>query len=499
MPAPGPPAGTGPSAAGATQGAAAPAAVGGLRRELGLWDLVLLNVVAITGLRWWLTAAGGYGWSALPLWVLANVLFFVPSALAVIDLTTRFPDQGGIYVWTKRAFGDLHGFICGWTYWTNNLVYFPTLLLFAVANFVFVLGPGAAWLEKNNLFAAVASLAIFWLAVLANVLGLRYGRLVNAIGAYGTWIPAMLLIALGGIALLRDGAATPMADGAFVPALSIGTVAFFAQICFAFSGFELGSVMSGEIIDPRRNVPRAILIAGAIITMIYILGTGALLVALPRGEIGVLNGVGYAIAAVQSKMGLGLLAAGSALLIALGAVGQTSAWIGGSSRIPFLAGIDRYLPEAFGRLHPRHATPHVAILWMGVVSSLLIVMGLTGGPVRDAYLVLANFTIIVYFIPYLYLFASLVRLATGPPPPGSIPVPGGRPGILAVAVVGFVTTLLACLFALMPPEGTESVWAYEAQIVGGSALLVFFGVLLYRRGRRLGRAGTPAREPPPGV
>jgi glutamate:GABA antiporter len=486
----GPPAGVDASAgSGVPVDGAAAAAVGGLRRELRLWDLVLLNVVAITGLRWWLTAAGGYGWSALPLWVAANLLFFVPSALAVIDLTTRFPDQGGIYVWTKRAFGDLHGFICGWTYWTNNLVYFPTLLLFAVANFVFVLGPGRAWLEKNNLFAGVASLVIFWLAVLANLRGLRYGRLVNSIGGFGTWIPAMVLIALGGLTLLRAGAATPFATGAFVPAFSVGTVAFFAQICFAFSGMELGSVMSGEIVDPRRNVPRAILIAGGIITAIYVLGTGALLVAMPREDIGVLNGVGYAIAAVQAKFGLGLLAAACALLIAVGAVGQTSAWVGGASRIPFIAGIDRYLPESFGRLHPRHATPHVAILWMGGISSLLIVMGLAGGPVRDAYLVLANFTIIVYFIPYLYLFASLVRLAVGPPPPGSIPVPGGRPGILAVAVVGFTTTLLACIFALMPPEGTESVWWYETQILGGSALLVFFGFLLYRRGRRLAHGG----------
>jgi amino acid transporter len=471
---------------------------GGLRRELGLWDLVLLNIVAITGLRWWLTAAGGYGWSALPLWVLANVLFFIPSALAVIDLTTRFPEQGGIYVWTKRAFGDLHGFICGWTYWTNNLIYFPTILLFAVVNFVYVLGPDRAWLEKNNLFVGVASLVIFWVAVLANVHGLRYGRLVNAVGAYGTWIPAMLVVALGVFALTRGGAATPVTAGAFMPVFSVGTVAFFAQICFAFSGMELGSVMSGEIIDPRRNVPRAILIAGAIITVIYILGTGALLVALPRADIGVLNGVGHAIAAVQAKMGIGFLAGGCALLIALGAVGQTSAWIGGSSRIPFLAGIDHYLPAAFGRLHPRYATPHVAILWMGAISSLLIVMSLMGGPVRDAYLVLANFTIIVYFIPYLYLFAALVRLAAGPPPPGSIPVPGGRTGILAVAVVGFLTTLTACIFALMPPEGIGSVWLYEAQILGGCALLIVFGLLLYRHGRRMARLGTDAAPPRPG-
>ncbi len=456
----------------------------GLRREWGLWDLVLLNVVAITGLRWWLTAAGGYGYAALPLWVLANICFFVPSALAVIDLTTRYPDEGGIYVWTKRAFGDLHGFICGWCYWTNNLIYFPTLLLFTVGNLIFMLGPGAAHFEKSNAVMAVACLVIFWFAVWVNLRGLRWGRWVNTLGAYGTWVPAMLLIGMGAVALWRSDPATPFSLGAMRPVFQLGTVAFFSQMCFAFSGFELGAVLSGEVINPRRNIPLAIMISGCIITLIYILGTAALLVALPQSNVGYLSGVAYAIGAVQEKMGIGFLAGACALLIALGGLGGISAWIAGSSRIPFLAGIDRYLPASFGRLHPRYATPHVAILWMGVISSVLIVMSLMGGPVKEAYLILANFTIVVYFIPYLYLFACLVRLAVGAPPPGSIPVPGGRPGILLVATVGFLTTLLACLLTLSPPDGTESVLRYEAELLGGCLLLIVFGWILYRRGRR---------------
>jgi amino acid transporter len=242
--------------------------------------------------------------------------------------------------------------------------------------------------------------------------------------------------------------------------------------------------MGGEIVNPRRNVPLAILIAGAVITAIYILGTAALLVALPKGDIGMLDGVGYALRAIETRLGIGgWLAVGGALLVGLGGLGQMSAWIGGASRIPFMAGLDNYLPPSFGTLHKTYATPHVAIYWMGGVSSLLIVMSLVGGAVRDAYLVLANFTIIVYFIPYLYLFAALVRLAAGPPPPGSIPIPGGRVGIRVVAAVGFMTTLCACLFALMPPEGTTRPLMYEAQILGGSALLIVCGWFLFRRGR----------------
>jgi glutamate:GABA antiporter len=456
-----------------------------LRRDLGLWDLVLLNVVAITGLRWWLTSAGGYGYAALPLWGLAFLCFFVPSGLAVIDLTTRYPEEGGIYAWTKRAFGDGHGFIAGWCLWTNNLIYFPHLLIFTVGNFIFVLGAQYAALEASPPVMALASLFLFWIAIWMNVRGLRYGRWLNNLGALGTWIPATLLILLGAWAAARYGPATPFRAVDLFPVFSLGTVAFFAQICFGFSGLDLGSLMGEEIIEPRKNVPRAILIAGVIITLIYVLGTAALLFALPQTEIGIFSGVAGAIAAVLGRMGLGFLAGVSALLIALGGMGGVSSWLAGSSRIPFVAGIDRYLPGAFGRLHPRYASPHVALLATGAISSLLIGMSFAGAGVKEAYFLLADFTIVVYFIPYLYLFAALMKLGVpGAAPPGTLPVPGGRAGTVLAGVVGFLTTAVAIVFALIPPAGTENPWLFEAKILGGCVLLLLLGWLLYRRGRR---------------
>jgi amino acid transporter len=457
----------------------------GLRRELGLWDLVLLNVVAITGLRWWLTSAGGYGYASLPLWLLAFFCFFVPSGLAVIELTTRYPEEGGIYAWTKRAFGDDHGFISGWCLWTNNLIYFPHLLIFTVGNFIFMLGPRWAHLESSKRVMCVTSLAIFWITVLMNVSGLRYGRWLNNLGALGTWIPAGLLVLLGGWALLAYGSATPFTAASLVPTFSLGTVAFFTFICFAFSGLDLGPLMAGEIVDPRRTVPRAALISGVVITLIYVLGTVALLVALPQNQIGILSGVGGAIGAVQDRMGFGFLAGASACLIALGGVGGVSSWLAGSSRIPYVAGIDRYLPASFGRVHPRFGSPHVALLLTGSISSIVILFGFYGSSVTETYEQLALFTTIVYFIPYMYLFAALIRIGLRETPgPGVIPVPGGRAGTFAVGGVGFLTTAVAIVFALVPPEGTEHPWLFELKTVGGCVLLLVLGFVFYLRGRR---------------
>jgi glutamate:GABA antiporter len=474
-----------PPAADGSAGASTTVPATGLRRELGLWDLVLLNVVAIVGLRWWLTSAGGYGYAALPLWVFAFLFFFVPSGLAVIDLSTRHPEEGGIYLWSKKAFGEGHGFIAGWCLWTNNLAYFPHLLIFTVGNLVFMLGPSHADLEKNQALMGLASLLLFWVAIWMNVCGLRYGRWLNNLGALGTWIPAGLLILLGAWALARYGAATPFEARGLVPIFNLGTVSFFSLICFGFSGLDLGPLMGGEIVDPRRNVPRAILISGVIITLIYILGTAALLVALPQKEIGILSGVGSAISAVQDKMGLGFLAGITALLIALGGIGGVSAWLAGSSRVPYVAGIDRYLPAAFGKVHPRYATPHIALLVTGSISSLLILGGLVGSSVQETYEQLALFTTVVYFIPYLYLFAAVIKLGTpGTVAPGVIPVPGGRFGTILVGVVGFVTTAVAIVFALLPPDDVKDTLWYEVKILGGFILLLGAGWLLYRSGRR---------------
>jgi amino acid transporter len=456
-----------------------------LTRALGLWDLVLLNIVAIVGLRWWLIAAGAYGYASLPLWILAFVCFFVPSGLAVIDLTTRYPEEGGIYAWTKHAFGEKHGFISGWCLWTNNLIYFPHLLIFTVGNLVFMLGKEYAPLQASPPFMAAVSLVIFWVVVWFNVVGLKRARWLNNLGAYGTWLPATVLIGLGTLALWRFGAATPFTASAFVPVFTLGTASFFANMCFGFSGLDLGALMNEEIVEPRRNVPRAIFYSGIVITLIYVLGTAALLVALPQQNIGLLDGVGAAIASVQEKMGFGFLAGFMALLIALGGVGGCSAWLAGCSRVPFVAGIDRYLPPAFGRLHPKYNTPDLALLVTGGISSLLILVGFIGVDVEHAYTYLADFTIVVYFIPYCYLFAALLKLGgRTPAPDGAIPVPGGRAGAIAVGLLGFVTTAVAIGLALIPTQTGHDAVVFEAKMIGGCAFLLGCGWILYLRGRR---------------
>ena len=172
-----------------------------LPRTMGLRDLVLFNLVAVVGLRW-LATAGKAGPSALVLWVLAAVFFFVPQGLVVTELSSRFPQEGGIYQWTKRALGEKHGFLCGWCYWVCNVLYYPSLLISAAVIATFVVGKGETGLVNDWTYVLIATLVCLWFAVLLNIVGLGTGKWLQNAGGVGTYIPGVILILLGGYAAL---------------------------------------------------------------------------------------------------------------------------------------------------------------------------------------------------------------------------------------------------------------------------------------------------------
>ena len=455
-----------------------------LRRELGLLDLVFLNVVAITGIRW-LASASRYGSASLTLWLLAFLAFFVPQGLAVTELSTRYPEEGGIYVWTKKAFGDFHGFVCGWCYWINNLIYFPGLLAFTVGNAVYIGGTDIVQLGENKFFVTTLSLLFFWFVILINVRGLQAGKWLQNIGAVGTWVPALVLILMGASAYYMFGSANPITAKGLIPEGSFSTLNYWSQMCFAFAGLELASIMGGEIRNPRRNIPRGILYGGILVALIYVSGSLSIYIALPGKDISIVSGVMQAIAEVTSRVGVVWVLSVLAFLLMMSGLGGTSAWVAGSARIPFVAGLDRYLPQAFGKIHPKYGSPYVAILAQGVISSLFIATGYFGGSVEEAYLLLVSVTLIVYFIPYLYLFAAAIvlRIREGLRPE-IIAIPGGNGGTLFTCALGFLTSFTAIAVALVPPQEAADALIYEAKVIGGCLLCFASGAYLYLRARR---------------
>lgn len=453
-----------------------------LKRALGFRDLILFYVASGLSLRWIATAAAA-GPSSITIWLTALVGFFVPLAACVLDLSSRYPAEGGLYVWTREAFGSFSAFVSAWTYWMSNLPYFPAILFFAAGSLLYVSGPMRQAADSPTYFLLFTVLTLALITVL-NVVGLDTGKWLNNLGAIGSIVPAIGLIALGCVSLFRFGTATHFALASMIPRPGMKNLIFLSTIFFAFGGCEAGSFMGDEIRDPRRNIPRSLLAAGVILGVGYIAGTASMLVALPAENISGLGGFMAAIESLASRLGLGTIVTPIALLVGISCIGAASAYLSSTARLPFVAGVHRYLPEAFGRVHPRFRTPHVAIISYGVAGIVFGLLGQAGTTVRGAYDMLVAMAVITYFIPYLFLFASAIRLQAQPRPEGAFRLPGGKRTIIVLACVGFLSTACTIVLSLFPAEDDAHPTATFLKIVIGTIVLLGVGIAIYRSSHR---------------
>ncbi len=459
---------------------------GELRKALGFRDLLLFYVVTTFSLRWIATAAAS-GPSALVIWLVGAAGLFVPLVFATLELSSRYPQEGGIYVWSREAFGPFAGFLTGWLYWATNLPYFPSLLYFAAGNLLFAIGAKGEALSSNSTYFIVVSLAGLGLTVYLNVVGLQVGKWLSNAGALASWVVAGSLILFGTVAYMRFGSATSFPPSSFVPSVSLKDMIFWSTLAFAFGGVESGSSMAEEIVDARRTVPRAVVAAAVSIVVLYLAGTLSILVAVPHEQVSGLQGIMQALQAVAERVHAAWLLPVLALAVVVSAVGGVGGWFAAVARLPFVAGIDRFLPPAFGRLHHRWNTPHIALLTQAGVSALFVVLGQAGTSVRGAYDVLVSMSVITYFIPFLFMFAALIRVQGTAAPAGVMRVPGGRRAAVALATLGLVTTTVAIVLACIPSADDPNPTLAVIKIIGLSLVMTFAGVGVYAAGSR--RAG----------
>ncbi len=453
------------------------------KRVLGFRDLVLFYVVTGISLRWIATAAAA-GPSSIVIWIGAWLCFYTPLALSVLELSSRYPSEGGLYVWSKRAFGDFSGFISAWTYWTSNLPYFPAVLYFAASNILFMRQTAWAHLSNNATFYIIFSLLTLSAATLMNVVGLDVGKWLHNVGALAMWIPVGIVIVMGLVAWHRYGSATQFTVHSMRPSVHFNDIIFWSVLTFAFGGCETASFMGEEIKNPRRSIPLALLFGGVTVTLCYILGTVCILLALPSGEVNSLQGLVQGISKTASRVGFPGVLPVAAFLIALSNIGAAGAYLAAVARLPFVAGIDRFLPPVFGALHPRWKTPWVALLTQFFLGVLFIFLGQAGTTVKGAYDVLVSMGVITYFIPYLYLFAAMIKLQREPAGPDVIRVPGGSTFAKLVAILGFLTTATTIVLSLIPQPDEPNKALALLKIVGGTGALILIGVGIYIAGKR---------------
>jgi glutamate:GABA antiporter len=455
-----------------------------LKRELGFFDLTLFYIAGGLSLRWIATAAAA-GPSTILIWIFACLCFFVPLAASVLELSARYPEEGGLYIWTQHAFGDFSGFLAAWAYWMSNLPYFPAVLYFGAGSLLFAFPHGQGLANSRNYYL-LFSLGCLTLITVLNVRGLKFGKWLNSLGALGSWVPVMILLVLAGVSIFRFGSATRFTAASMTPHADLKNAIFWSTIFFAFGGCESGSFMSEEIKNARRTIPRALIVSGVILAASYVAGTIALLVALPSAAISGLGGFASAVQVMCARLDLSWIVVVIALLIALNSIGGAASFLSSTSRLPFVAGIDRYLPRVFGRVHAKWGTPWIAIIAYGFAGMLCALLSQVGSSVQSAYDLLVSMSIITYFIPFVFLFLAMIRLQREPFPPGVTRLPGGRPAAVFIACVGLVTTLLTIVLAVVPPDDEPHKSLAIAKVIGSTLLLVGAGVVVFlsRRWRR---------------
>src|ERR1700723_3456911 len=299
-----------------------------LRKTMGFWDVLLFNIATVLGPRW-VAAAAHNGTSSISLWVIAAVLFFIPSALVINELSSRFPEEGGLYVWTKEAFGDFHGFVAGWNYWAYTVFYFPGLLLASAAMSAYIMGQRGATLELDRTFLVAGSFGLLFVAVALNIVGLNIGKWLQNVGAVSTYVPLLMLVGMAAYLWRAHGSVAHFTWRNIRPPGVWGTGNFWPQIAFAFVGLELCATMSEEVRNPQKTLPRAIFGSGMLIALIYIAGTFAVLSMLPADAVDPTSGVFEALTTGSMMLRIVLFGVIAAILVTVGNAGGVGGTVAG--------------------------------------------------------------------------------------------------------------------------------------------------------------------------
>ncbi|MCX6622799.1 MAG: APC family permease [Acidobacteria bacterium] len=444
----------------------------GLRRSIGVADLVLFNLAAVVGLRGF-SGVAPIGPSALPLFASCVLLFFLPLALLVSGLGRRFPQEGGFYVWIREAFGPWPAFLSAWLYSVATLLFLPMLLMFIVSVGPHILGRRFVYLSDSVWFVLPVSLLILWTVTAANIAGIGVAKWISNFGGLTTSLCFLILVVSALFTALHSGSASQFSA---TPKWTLATFNTWSQMIYLLGGLELAGIMAGEIRDPRRTIPRAAALSSVGAAVFYLSGIAAILVILPGQQINPLYGLAQAAERAGAVLNLHWLPVVLAGMVVLGNAGQFGAILTSGSRLPYIFGIDDYLPRAFGRLHPRWGTPHISLLSGAVISTLFLLLMATGETLRGGFAILYDASILANAVPFCFLFAA-----------------GWKFGHRIAGGLGFLMSLTSLLFCLVPGSDITSVWSFELKVLGGFAVMTAIARVLFVRGERRRRALSPER------
>lgn len=470
--------------------------------KMGVFTLAMINVAAIVSLRG-LPAESVYGLSSAFYYIFAAVFFLVPVSLVAAELTTGWPQRGGVFRWVGQAFGARWGFLAIWLQWIQTTIWFPTVLTFAAVSLAFM-GADMRWdaaLAGNSEYVLMVVLVVYWVATWLNCRGMgASGAMTKWGGLLGTVVPAVVLIVLGGVYWMQGNVIDiSLEPQDFWPDLGeFDNVVLAASIFLFYAGMEMSAVHVNEVENPRRNFPLAIGLASVMTVCIFVFGTLAIGFVIPHGQINLVQSLLVAFDRLLGYFGVPWLGGVVALCLAFGVLAQVVAWVGGPSKGLLQVGCAGYLPRVMQRMNGAGVQVGILMVQGGIVTLLSVLFVLLPS-VQTAYQMISQLTIILYLLMYLMMFAAAIRLrysAAGKE--RSFRVPGGRSwGMWLVAGCGFVASLLALVFSFIPPGQIEvgSPVVYVGLLLVGVVVFVGLPLVIYAMRRPEWADATQDFEP----
>ena len=450
-----------------------------LKKPLGLFDLVLTQILFVVGSTW-VGAAAKLGQAHLFFWLLAILLFYIPQAAVVMYLNRRMPLEGGIYQWAKLGFNEFAGFMVAWNLWLLSITVIALGGMFMTTNLSYALGPSATWMPNSKWCVSLISCALVGGLALISVRGLSLGKWVHNIGAFAMLLVYGALVALPVIALARGDLKEYHPLQIAAPTMSI----FFCFNIFSklavggLSGFEYVAILAGETRAPARDIGRSVLIASPIIALMFILGTSSVLAFVGNDEIDLIGPVPQTLRlGLRSFPIAGVIASVGILLMTIRSISSTSIHLTGSSRLPMVAGWDRLLPDWFSRLHSRHKTPVNSIIFVSAITLVIAISSQIGAGIQEAFQLVDNAANVFYGIVYIVLFAIPIA--------GAGAIRSGAPLWLRIAAgFGLGVCLLAIFFTVYPIIDVPSRLIFAAKIIGVTLVANAIGITIFVLARR---------------
>src|SRR5438105_3398285 len=416
-----------------------------LKKPLGLFDLVLTQILFVVGSTW-VGAAAKLGQAHLFFWLLAILLFYIPQAAVVIYLSRRMPLEGGIYQWAKLGFNEFAGFIVAWNLWLLSITVIALGGMFTTTNISYAIGPGAAWMPDSKWCVSFISTALVACLGWACVRGLSLGKWLHNVGAFAMLVVYAALIFLPLLGLARGELKAYQPLQLALPAMSIFyCFNIFSKLAVgALSGFEYVAILAGETRAPARNISLSVVIASPIIALAFILGTSSVLAFVGNNPIDLIGPVPQTLRlGLRSFPIAGAIASAGIMLMTVRTISSTSVHFTGTSRLPMVAGWDRLLPVWFTRLHPKYKTPINSVFFVGIITLVIAISSQIGAGIQEAFQLVDNAANVFYGVVYLLLFAIPIF--------GTSSVRSGAPVWLRVAsACGCGVSLLAIFFTVYP-------------------------------------------------